>query len=235
MARSNDQSVRFDVRARTPAVLVQRELNNPPIVLSNSPPRPGRGPWCSSLPPAGVLGLGSGTARGFPTRLSADSMTAMRTTSAWPGGADDALHERLRACDHVLRGSPRPALRACLAAPHSRWHRANALCCSALRSRLRPAGRHQASTASTAECTPSSTTCASVRSSRCFADSTAMSTPSGASHFRGHLCVCFRYGPVTRNHPEDGFVDGLQVIGLPPPCHPSYGASGSYPGGTDSH
>ena len=45
-------------------VLVQRELDNPSIVLSNSPPRAGRGPWCSSLPPAGVLGLGSGTAGG---------------------------------------------------------------------------------------------------------------------------------------------------------------------------
>jgi len=49
-------------------VLVQRELDNPPIVLSNSPPRPGRGPWYSSLPPAGVLGLGSGTAGGRPFR-----------------------------------------------------------------------------------------------------------------------------------------------------------------------
>ncbi len=29
-------------------------------------------------------------------------------------------------------------------------------------------------------------------------------------------------------------VDGLQVIGFPPPCHPSYGASGFYPGRTDS-
>src|SRR3972149_218547 len=36
-------------------------------------------------------------------------------------------------------------------------------------------------------------------------------------------------------HPSDGAVDGLQSFGFPPPCHPSYGASGSYPGGTGSH
>ncbi len=44
-----------------------------------------------------------------------------------------------------------------------------------------------------------------------------------------------RYGGETRHHPKDGFVDGLQFIGFPPTCHPSYGASGSCPGGTDSH
>ena len=32
------------------------------------------------------------------------------------------------------------------------------------------------------------------------------------------------YGPVTRSHPEDGLVDGLQRLGFPPPCHPSYKA-----------
>ena len=31
--------------------------------------------------------------------------------------------------------------------------------------------------------------------------------------------------------PRDGFVDGLQVIGLPPPCHPSYGALALTPTG----
>ena len=34
--------------------------------------------------------------------------------------------------------------------------------------------------------------------------------------------------------PEDCFVDGLQMLGFPPICHPSYGASDSYPGRTDS-
>jgi transposase InsO family protein len=32
--------------------------------------------------------------------------------------------------------------------------------------------------------------------------------------------------------PPEGFVDGLQGVGLPLPCHPSYGAAGSCPGGT---
>ena len=42
--------------------------------------------------------------------------------------------------------------------------------------------------------------------------------------FRGHIRVRLRYGPVTRSHPEDGLVDGLQRFGFPPPCHPSYKA-----------
>lgn len=35
---------------------------------------------------------------------------------------------------------------------------------------------------------------------------------SRATHFRGRLCVHFRCGPMTRRHPEDDSVDGLQVI-----------------------
>ena len=54
----------------------------------------------------------------------------------------------------------------------------------------------------------------------------------GASYFRGHLCVHLRYGPLTRCHPCDGLVDRLQSLGFPPPCYPSYGASGFYPGRT---
>src|SRR5262249_60428406 len=46
--------------------------------------------------------------------------------------------------------------------------------------------------------------------------------------------VHLRYGPVTRSPPYGGFVDGLQSLGFPPPCHPSYGASGSCPGGTST-
>ena len=34
--------------------------------------------------------------------------------------------------------------------------------------------------------------------------------------------------------PKDCFVDGLQIIGLPHTCHPSYRASDYYPRGTDS-
>ena len=43
-----------------------------------------------------------------------------------------------------------------------------------------------------------------------------------------HFC----YGPMTRYHPRDGFVDRLQEFGLPPPCYPSYEASDSYLGGS---
>jgi hypothetical protein len=63
---------------------------------------------------------------------------------------------------------------------------------------------------------------------------TVAGSASGATHFRGHLCVRLRCGPVTCGHPYDGVVDGLQVIGFPPPCHPSYEASGSCLGGTNS-
>ncbi len=63
---------------------------------------------------------------------------------------------------------------------------------------------------------------------------TAAGSASRGPHFRGHFCVRLRYGPVTRCHPEDGVVDGLQKFGFPPPCHPSYKASGSYLGGTYS-
>jgi hypothetical protein len=52
---------------------------------------------------------------------------------------------------------------------------------------------------------------------------------------RGYPRVHSRYGPAARSHPSDGFVDGLQSLGFPPPCHPSYGASGCCPGGTASH
>ena len=34
--------------------------------------------------------------------------------------------------------------------------------------------------------------------------------------------------------PKDCFVDGLQIIGFPHTCHPSYRASDSYPDRTDS-
>ena len=49
------------------------------------------------------------------------------------------------------------------------------------------------------------------------------------STFRGYPCVRLRCGPVTRSRPFDDSVDGLQVIGFPPPCHPSYKAAGSLP------
>ena len=52
----------------------------------------------------------------------------------------------------------------------------------------------------------------------------------GATHFRGHLRVHFRYGPVTRDLPKGGLVDRLQSLGFPPPCYPSYGAPDCCPG-----
>ena len=55
---------------------------------------------------------------------------------------------------------------------------------------------------------------------------------SGIHHFRGHLCVYFHYGPMTRNHPVDGFVDRLQEFSSPPSCYPSYEASDFCLGGT---
>src|ERR1039458_3776115 len=54
-----------------------------------------------------------------------------------------------------------------------------------------------------------------------------------SSTFRGHLCLYFRYGPTTRSHPYDGFVDGLPEFGFPSPGHPSYGAADFCPGGLD--
>ena len=51
-------------------------------------------------------------------------------------------------------------------------------------------------------------------------------------HFRGHLCVHSRYGPVTRRPPfYDGRVDGLQGISSLPPCHPNYGVLALSPAG----
>src|SRR5450755_1292625 len=51
------------------------------------------------------------------------------------------------------------------------------------------------------------------------------------THFRGHLCVHSRYGPMARHHPKDDAVDRFQKFGFPPPCYPSYEAPDSYLGG----
>jgi len=63
---------------------------------------------------------------------------------------------------------------------------------------------------------------------------TVAGSASRASHFRGHLCVRFRYGLVTRHHPLDGVVDRLQGLGFPKPCYPSYRVSDFCPGRTVS-
>jgi hypothetical protein len=52
---------------------------------------------------------------------------------------------------------------------------------------------------------------------------------SGFICFRGHFAC--HYGPVTCNLPKRDLVDGLQSLGFPPPCHPSYGASDFCPAG----
>ena len=43
-------------------------------------------------------------------------------------------------------------------------------------------------------------------------------------HSRGHLCVHFRYGPMTRRLPQGSAVGRLHEFGLPLPCYPSYRA-----------
>src|SRR6266436_5139954 len=57
---------------------------------------------------------------------------------------------------------------------------------------------------------------------------------SGVWMFRGHLAFTCVTARRLAHHPCDGFVDRLQSLGLPPPCYPSYGASGSCPGGTNT-
>ena len=52
-----------------------------------------------------------------------------------------------------------------------------------------------------------------------------------AIHFRGHICVYFRYGPMAHCHPKDDMVDRLQRFSFLPLCYPSYGASDFCPGG----
>src|ERR1700720_2728504 len=51
--------------------------------------------------------------------------------------------------------------------------------------------------------------------------------------FSRPLRVHSHYGPVTRDLPKGDLVDGLQSLGFPPPCHPSYGASDFCPGRFD--
>ena len=53
----------------------------------------------------------------------------------------------------------------------------------------------------------------------------------GATHFRGHICVHFRYGPVTRRLPEGDVVDRLQSFGFRHLCYPNYGALTFTPAG----
>jgi hypothetical protein len=53
----------------------------------------------------------------------------------------------------------------------------------------------------------------------------------GSIHFRGHMRVHCRYGPVTRDLPKGDLVDRLQNFGFPPPCYPNYGTLTFAPAG----
>ncbi len=64
---------------------------------------------------------------------------------------------------------------------------------------------------------------------RCCLHPGAKDSAFEISTFRGYQCVRLRCSPVTRSRPSDDSVDGLQVIGFPPPCHPSYKAAGPLP------
>src|SRR5438270_13467798 len=63
---------------------------------------------------------------------------------------------------------------------------------------------------------------------------TVAGSASGATHFRGHLSFTFVTARTTRTYPTGRVVEGLQAIGFPPACPPSYGASDSYPGRSNS-
>ena len=81
--------------------------------------------------------------------------------------------------------------------------------------------------------TPPEWIAASVRCDHpCCLHRTVAGSASGATHFRGHICVHFRYGPMAHRHPEDDLVDRLQRFSFFPPCYPSYEASDFCPGGT---
>ena len=81
--------------------------------------------------------------------------------------------------------------------------------------------------------TPPEWIAASVRCDHpCCLHRTVAGSASGATHFRGHICVHFRYGPMAHCHPKEDLVDRLQRFSFLPPCYPSYEASDFCPGGT---
>jgi hypothetical protein len=48
---------------------------------------------------------------------------------------------------------------------------------------------------------------------------TVVDPASGATHFRGHFRVHFRYGPMARRHPKkDDLVNRFQRFSFLPPC-----------------
>ena len=76
--------------------------------------------------------------------------------------------------------------------------------------------------------------CRSDFGTPCCLHPTVAGSTLGAIHFRGHIHVHCRYGPVTRDLPEGDLVDRLQDLGFPPPCYPNYGAPDCCPGRSTS-
>src|SRR6476620_2099387 len=76
--------------------------------------------------------------------------------------------------------------------------------------------------------------CRSDFGTPCCLHPTVAGSALGATHFRGHIHVHCRYGPMTRDLPEGDLVDRLQDLGFPPPCYPNYGAPDCCPGRSTS-
>jgi len=77
---------------------------------------------------------------------------------------------------------------------------------------------HRAAANTPPECLTASVSCGNPCCLRPFG---AGSAP-GVFGFRGHLCVHFRCGPMTRSPSQDGFVDRLHSLRLLHECDPSY-------------
>ena len=58
----------------------------------------------------------------------------------------------------------------------------------------------------------------------CCLHSRNVSSTFGASLFRDHFCVRFRYNLIPRTYPRDRFVGRLQRLDFSPHCYPSYRA-----------
>ena len=76
--------------------------------------------------------------------------------------------------------------------------------------------------------------CRSDFGTPCCLHPTVAGSALGATHFRGHIHVNCRYGPVTRNLPEGDLVDRLQDLGFPATRDPNDGAPDCYPGRSTS-
>jgi hypothetical protein len=63
----------------------------------------------------------------------------------------------------------------------------------------------------------------------------ARAQPPELGSFEATLAFTHVTARLLAHHPSDGLVDGLQGFGFLPPCHPSYGTSGSCPDGSTSH